>query len=140
LHVPRILRRARALLPVGLEILDLRALDRAEELHRERGSLVALEQRDRAPQRAVDAARGPRRLVPAAGRAHDAAAMIYFNARGFDEAAARGRAIAELDAYDPRGFEHQVLSLASMGQAASALALVDEGLRLSKTNIVFHLA
>lgn len=71
---------------------------------------------------------------------HDAAAMIHFNAQEFDASAARGRTIAELDAFDPRGFEHQVLSLLKLDQPARALALVDEGLRLSSTNTVFHLA
>lgn len=71
---------------------------------------------------------------------HDAAATVRLHARRYEEAAAAGRTIAELDRFDLRGFEHQAMALILSQQSSSALALVEQGLATSGDHVVLELA
>lgn len=71
---------------------------------------------------------------------HDAAATVRLHARRYEEAAATGRTIAELDRFDLRGYEHQAMALILSQQSSSALALVEQGLATSGDHVVLELA
>jgi TolB-like protein len=58
----------------------------------------------------------------------DAVAGVQGNARRFNEAIAVGRSILDLDAFDPRGYEHLALGLIQLGEAGEALGLVEKSL------------
>jgi TolB-like protein/DNA-binding winged helix-turn-helix (wHTH) protein/Flp pilus assembly protein TadD len=70
---------------------------------------------------------------------HDAAAMIRFQARQFQEAAEIGRGIAALDRFDVRGYEQQGLALIQLEQYAAAHRIADEGLALSPSYVVLDM-
>jgi len=66
----------------------------------------------------------------------DAAASIMFNARQYEDAAAAGASIEDLDRFDPRGYEHQTLALIQLGRYSEAFALVERALEFSPSQTV----
>jgi TolB-like protein/DNA-binding winged helix-turn-helix (wHTH) protein/Tfp pilus assembly protein PilF len=70
---------------------------------------------------------------------HDAAATVRFNARQFTDSVATGRSIHDLNAFDPRGYEHIATGLIQLGQYAEALAQAEKGLQVMGSNIALEL-
>jgi TolB-like protein/DNA-binding winged helix-turn-helix (wHTH) protein len=70
---------------------------------------------------------------------HDAAATVRFNARQFADAAAIGRSIHELNAFDARGHEHQAAGSFHLGRHAAALAHVEKGLEVAGAGVALEL-
>ena len=70
---------------------------------------------------------------------HDAAGTVRFNARQFAEAAAVGRTIHELNAFDARGYEHVAAGAFQLGRHAEALAEAEKGLDLSGSDLALGL-
>src|SRR5688572_23519464 len=77
---------------------------------------------------ALDQVQRAKAIDPTAITNLDGVAMVQYNARRFKESVAAGRSIMELDAFDPRGYEHQALGLIQLGEHAQALALVEKSL------------
>jgi TolB-like protein/Tfp pilus assembly protein PilF len=70
---------------------------------------------------------------------HDAAGTLRFNARQFAEAAAIGRSIHELNAFDARGYEHMAAGSFQLRQHAEALAYVEQGLEVAGSGVALEL-
>jgi tetratricopeptide (TPR) repeat protein len=70
---------------------------------------------------------------------HDAAATTRFNARQYIETVAIGRDIHDLNRFDTRAYEHMAAGLVHQRRPSDALAQVEKGLEMSKSNIALDL-